>query len=631
MDSDDPQRGFQRDDTIPQQLSDDQPPSQPAQEQPDSSHAGNSPRRPRDSWILAMTRNESSSAVPPLEDEQHFDDNRVNVPESLSPIGKDNLGRTKRINMSGDIRPSSIPENRPASASKLAKEEVEQHPGAVAMQGKALPSKKVPVGSTSKELDSDRTVTAARLSTARRERSITTSVIVDAAIEAPHSGGKVKPKVSSRPPVPGAFSVHESMTESHPKMSQQATGPSPSQLSSATSASQLRQDMMQRVSHPSLDDFVEKMDEKAHLDKKLEDAVRRKSAEMEDRTPVESALLRDLAIRRKSAELEDLTPVESALARDSAIRRKSKELEDLSPSEFDLEAGVMAYLAPSEPGGHRTSETVRTTAAVSSTRDNGATNLVPEIDIVEGDIPDESATPVVVEGVTTISLQRSNARKNHYRSSSVVALVLLVVALFVFFGGRDKSKSDPPGEGGEVVPLAPVTMKPGASGVTPTTSPTHAPTSIQFQMVVEEIARQFPDQTTRQAQNYSSSAVQWLALNDTFPFEYPLDTSDVSTQLHFRQRFTLATIFFATGGRMDGFTAGTWKDPCNFLSAQHVCEWQCPFPAEITPSTYALTTSTIMGVQCGQAFALDTNLQEFVVSVELGTFKKKAMPSNKHT
>jgi hypothetical protein len=614
MDPDNPGRDFQHDDTIPHQLSDGQPPSQPAPEQPDYPHAGTSPRRPRDSWILAITRNESSSDIPPLEEEQHFDDNRVNAPESLSPVSNDNLGQTKRINMSGDLYPSSIPENRPASVSKLAREEVERQPGALAIQ-----VEKVPVGSTSKELDSDRTVKVSLFSNASGEGSIITSAIVNVAIETPHSGGKVKPKISSLPSVPGAFPSQDHMTESQPKVLQQESGPSPSQLSSATSASQLRQDMMQRVSHPSLEDFVEKMDEKAHLDAKLEAARRRKSAELEDLTPVESALLRDFAIRRKSAELEDLTPAESALDRDLAVRRKSKEVEDLSPSEFDLEGGVMAYLAPSEPDRHQPSETVRTTATVSSTRENGATNLVPEIDIGEVDNSDERATPVVVEGVTTISLQRSNARKNHYRSSSVVAVVLLVVALFVFFGGRDKSKSDPQGGGGEGVPLAPVTMKPGASGATPTTSPTHAPTSVQFQMVVEEIARQFPDQTTWQARNSSYLALQWLALEDAFPFEYPLDKSDVSIQLHFRQRFALATVYFATGGRMTGFNTSTWNDPCNFLSARHVCEWQCPLPAEITSNTYALTSSTIMGVQCGQAFAVDTNLQDFVLSIELGT------------
>ena len=143
----------------------------------------------------------------------------------------------------------------------------------------------------------------------------------------------------------------------------------------------------------------------------------------------------------------------------------------------------------------------------------------------------------------------------------------------------------------------------------PLSAPTTAPTTIlswtqRLGDIIDEILTHFEsptlakDLTNLQSPQYR--AALWMAAEDMHPatanLAYPLNQSSLGL-LQFRQRYALATFYYATDG--DG-----WLNPCNFLSpSRHVCDWNCEPPDQ--------TSYDLMGVDCDS--------DSLVLSLFLGT------------
>ena len=310
---------------------------------------------------------------------------------------------------------------------------------------------------------------------------------------------------------------------------------------------------------------------------------------------------------------------------------------DEPENEEDDDAVVAAYLAPSEIPRQVTTVTsklkdavapdspITTAPSISTNTRITASETIngyshdPET-ATGGGGGDRSGAGDIVEAVTTKSVKQASARRGHMIRIGMVLVLVVALALGFILSSkvsqRKKGDDSPAAPGNDNEDGSPSSEDPsGPSGE----SPSLAPTNARFQMIKDEVLMQFPHLTIAPG-GASYDAVDWLANEDRYYFEYPLSEAPPEDQLHFRQRFALATFFFSTGGRLGGYPAGEWKDPCNFMSARHVCQWQCLLPPQLTPSLYALTKTTLMGVQCGQDFGIDRAFDDHVVSIELGAY-----------
>lgn len=109
--------------------------------------------------------------------------------------------------------------------------------------------------------------------------------------------------------------------------------------------------------------------------------------------------------------------------------------------------------------------------------------------------------------------------------------------------------------------------------VSPTVSPSSTPTSANFETVVKHLSREdFGPSIIAALQDPNSPqsrAARWLVDEDEI-FTFPLNETDPESQLRrrFRQRYALATFYFATGGET------SWKNQGTFLSpTENECGW----------------------------------------------------------
>jgi len=211
-----------------------------------------------------------------------------------------------------------------------------------------------------------------------------------------------------------------------------------------------------------------------------------------------------------------------------------------------------------------------------------------------------------IETVDAVVVQKS---KNN---SLILLLMLLVVAAVItgaVVGTRDK-RSDQKSVTSDTEEPTPVPTLP----IYPTLSPSAAPTSIRFQIVAEEVERQFSTLSSPMQVSFTDArhqAVKWLADEDDFAdWSFPLnDTEQIQ---HFRQRYALTVFFYSTGG------TEMWDIPCGFLNASaHVCDWKCNFPESENINLYPLISKSTMGVTCGQGLGIPS-LNNRVIAVELG-------------
>jgi hypothetical protein len=194
-----------------------------------------------------------------------------------------------------------------------------------------------------------------------------------------------------------------------------------------------------------------------------------------------------------------------------------------------------------------------------------------EEDLESGEIrpTDEGAPPI--EGTLALSLEQARAKMlaeavvagEVHRTTSkqrrtlitfTIVLVVLISAILgavlgALLGQQDESDTE----------------------VTPTDPPTPLPTSPQFNAVAALVESEFgtslEDTSTPQYR-----AAEWLANVDTM-FDFVSGSIDTA---HFRQRFALVLLYYAT----EGYTS--WKYQANFLSpGVHECDWNIPFPDDL--------------------------------------------------
>ena len=161
--------------------------------------------------------------------------------------------------------------------------------------------------------------------------------------------------------------------------------------------------------------------------------------------------------------------------------------------------------------------------------------------------------------------------------------------------------------------------------------PSSAPTTIfsstgRLGDILREIMSHFESPTLEQDLTNPESpqylAALWMAETDQHPatanLTYPLNQRSLDL-LQFRQRYALATFYYATDG-------DRWTERCNFLSPSlHVCEWFCGVkddPFNDFPGQYSWIG--IKGVLCGRTIDHELKeelpaLDDLVLRLELGT------------
>jgi hypothetical protein len=171
------------------------------------------------------------------------------------------------------------------------------------------------------------------------------------------------------------------------------------------------------------------------------------------------------------------------------------------------------------------------------------------------------------------------------------------------------------------------TPTPGDSTGEPSPSPTTyleggttagtEPTSDRFSEIVQEVLLQFDSSTLEQdllnPRSPQYRAAVWMAdidaQNSTLESSFPLN--DISAMLQFRQRYTLATFYYATNGEQ-------WLNQCNFLTPDlHVCDWKCPWHDIENPS---FVNFDYMGITCFESIGTDPLLDQSVVFMEMGRY-----------
>ena len=142
--------------------------------------------------------------------------------------------------------------------------------------------------------------------------------------------------------------------------------------------------------------------------------------------------------------------------------------------------------------------------------------------------------------------------------------------------------------------------------------PSSAPTTIlsstgRLGDILREIMTHFESPTLEQAltnpQSPQYRAALWMAEEDEHPatanLTYPLNQTSLDL-LQFRQRYALATLYYATDG-------DEWADRCKFLSPTlHVCDWKCKVkvdPIRNNPAyeNYYYRADLQMGALCHQS------------------------------
>lgn len=212
----------------------------------------------------------------------------------------------------------------------------------------------------------------------------------------------------------------------------------------------------------------------------------------------------------------------------------------------------------------------------------------------------------------------------------VAWLVSLVVVIAVTVSLFNQSRADPApvvlAETGSPTP-APTAGPSFSPTFSPTTylegtGGTYPPTSDRFSDIVREVMAQFDSPTLEVDLIRPSSpqykAALWMAEMDvhdaTADLEFPLNNTDITSILQFRQRYSLVTFYYSTNGE-------EWVDRCNFLDpALHVCEWRCPWDVSNPDIASFVSTGSFgadsMGVTC---------FPDFVAMFEIGKlFKKKS-------
>lgn len=112
---------------------------------------------------------------------------------------------------------------------------------------------------------------------------------------------------------------------------------------------------------------------------------------------------------------------------------------------------------------------------------------------------------------------------------------------------------------------------PNDQDVTPTTPPVEfsAVTSPNYPLVSNAVQIDFGNTTFRRLQDPRSPQAQaaaWFATEDTF-LSFPLAADDVDSRKIFRQRYAMATLYYATDGPK------SWHNQFGFLSTDHICDW----------------------------------------------------------
>ena len=156
--------------------------------------------------------------------------------------------------------------------------------------------------------------------------------------------------------------------------------------------------------------------------------------------------------------------------------------------------------------------------------------------------------------------------------------------------------------------------------------PSSAPTTLlssrgRLGDILREIKTHFESPTLEQDLKNPTSpqyrAALWMAEEDAHPtttsLTYPLNQTSLDL-LQFRQRYALATFYYATGG-------DEWTDRCNFLTPSlHVCDWNCewdsgPYETLGDDDYFDFNFNvTVMGARCGQSVSDD-----LVLNLLLGT------------
>lgn len=131
----------------------------------------------------------------------------------------------------------------------------------------------------------------------------------------------------------------------------------------------------------------------------------------------------------------------------------------------------------------------------------------------------------------------------HHKTLSAIAVIVLVGAIV---GGAVGAT-----QGGGASAPAPT--------LEPTLAPTSAPTLSGFEEIVDALSTITPYSVLTDPSTPQNAAVTWLLRED----EYGIDLSDAPKLL---QRYALATIYFATGGR-------NWTNQLQFLTNQDDCLW----------------------------------------------------------
>jgi hypothetical protein len=165
---------------------------------------------------------------------------------------------------------------------------------------------------------------------------------------------------------------------------------------------------------------------------------------------------------------------------------------------------------------------------------------------------EEKPLPLLVEArlVQRWCSRKTTLRRWQIAIFAVVALAMITLFLGLFFGS----------------------LRPEAQSLAPTASPTLVPTASPTPQLERQFKPTLPAYTRERLPNATSPqglAFDWVMKKDKVPMlEAPGDDQLDLRLERMKQRFALATLFFATGGKT------AWKDKKGWINATlHECQW----------------------------------------------------------
>ena len=167
-------------------------------------------------------------------------------------------------------------------------------------------------------------------------------------------------------------------------------------------------------------------------------------------------------------------------------------------------------------------------------------------------------------------------RERHRKKKDVVycltcfVIVAMLVGVSLGVSQSHKSKIAVTSAPGTPTPTEQrVTASPSAPQE-PTVPPTQASTSFAFNLVAQEVLNSFGTDFYLRLQDLNSpqaKAARWMGDIDT-AIEFPVVGDNTQARKRFKQRYSLATFFYSTGGE------DSWVDHARFLSPNlHECNW----------------------------------------------------------